>query len=715
MRWPALISRVAPAEFWTDRAGLSLAGGSASIDLASAMVLTTTSLFLATEVRAGALMIGLFFAGQGAVEVVAELCVGVVSDRLRSRRNLLAVCSALSGIGALCYLGLRDYYAVLAAGAIFFGIGAATFGQTFAYIRELAEARGSSAAMLTSILRSLTSVMWAVGPPVGFYLLSHDGFNVLYAVAAVLYMTGAVMFRTCMPNVAKPARKEIGEKRSGLPLAKLPGRVYLVLGATAILVTLNMMYQIDIALFVTKHLHLGIGIPGLLVGLAAAIEVPAMLIFGALADRVGAARLVLGAAMGAVLFFALLPLATSVPELLAMQVLNAAWTCTALGIPVVIMQNELPEQPGVASSLFGTAFKVGLLLGGTITGVSAELLGFAHVFWVCAGGAVIAVLLMSIFCAVRGKPLCTVIVPTYNRAGLLRHTLDSLVRQKMAQGGFEVIVVDDGSSDGTAGVVDEYRSRLDLSYYYQEDEGYRAAAARNVGIGHARAGICVFVDSGVILHSGCLAAYVDRHRRSAEPIAVCGYVYCFNQDEDGAEISATVDFADPDAAMASLKAQGKWPDIREWFYAKYGDDFSGLPAPWLIYWTCSVSAETSQLKAVGMFDEQYRSWGAEDVDLAYRLHRHGVRFVLDRQACALHMPHAKDFEDHTRSAADNCRYFAEKYDTPITRLLIGNDPFIINDIIIERNLPDCAEYEVTRRIGGRSAARSAERQDAASA
>src|SRR5581483_9052756 len=201
MRRPAFISRVLPAEFWADRAGLSLAGGSMSIDLAGAMVLTTTSLFLATEVHAGPLLIGLFFAGLGAVEVVAELVVGIASDRLRSRRNLLAGCALLSGVGALAYLGLRNYYAVLAAGAIFIGIGAATFGQTFAYIRELAEARGSSPAILTSTLRAITSGTWALGPPIGFYLLSHHGFNVLYAVTAVLYVTGAVLFRTCLPNV----------------------------------------------------------------------------------------------------------------------------------------------------------------------------------------------------------------------------------------------------------------------------------------------------------------------------------------------------------------------------------------------------------------------------------------------------------------------------------------------------------------------------------
>ncbi|TDB74356.1 glycosyltransferase family 2 protein, partial [Micromonospora sp. KC723] len=49
-------------------------------------------------------------------------------------------------------------------------------------------------------------------------------------------------------------------------------------------------------------------------------------------------------------------------------------------------------------------------------------------------------------------PRCTVVVSTYNRSALLRHTLDSLTRQRMPADQFEVIVVDDGSSDDTADV-----------------------------------------------------------------------------------------------------------------------------------------------------------------------------------------------------------------------------------------------------------------------
>lgn len=298
----------------------------------------------------------------------------------------------------------------------------------------------------------------------------------------------------------------------------------------------------------------------------------------------------------------------------------------------------------------------------------------------------------------RQRPLCTVIVPTYNRSGLLRHTLDALVRQTLGTRRFEVIVVDDGSSDDTTEVVADYSGQLNVSYYFQPDQGYRVAAVRNLGVRHARAPICVFVDSGVILHSGALDAYLRTHQQAARPVAVIGYVYCFNEDnEDGEEILAAIDFGNPDATMASLGAQGKWLDIREEFYAKYGDDFADLPAPWPVYWACNVSVETSQLIDAGMFDEWFRTWGAEDLDVSYRLHRRGVRFVLCREACSIHVPHPKSHRSNMQSVVANYHYFAAKYGTPITRLVIDHHVFAINDVIREKNLPDCADY-----LAGRS-------------
>jgi glycosyltransferase involved in cell wall biosynthesis len=302
---------------------------------------------------------------------------------------------------------------------------------------------------------------------------------------------------------------------------------------------------------------------------------------------------------------------------------------------------------------------------------------------------------------------CTVIIPTYNRSRLLGHTLSSLAQQTLAPGEFEVIVADDGSSDDSQAVAESYRDRLQLSYFFQPDEGFRVAAARNIGIRHARAQVCVFLDCGMLAHPHFLAEHVATQTGSDLPLAVVGYNYGHKQDDEGTwELEAEVDVSDPAAAIEKLAAKPQWQDIREPFYAKYTDEFHDLPAPWLIYWSANISALTEQVRAVGMFDEQFRSWGAEDMDLGYRLHRDGARFVLNRRATAIHLPHSKDAEVNGKSSSGNYRYMAAKYGTPITALLPSFpviNPYTMNDVIRERGLPSCAAYLAARHLPAQGA------------
>jgi glycosyltransferase involved in cell wall biosynthesis len=287
---------------------------------------------------------------------------------------------------------------------------------------------------------------------------------------------------------------------------------------------------------------------------------------------------------------------------------------------------------------------------------------------------------------------------------LLELTLDSLAEQDLPRDRFEVLVVDDGSSDGTADAVRGFEDRLDLRYFHQPDEGYRVAAARNVGIRHATGEICVFVDSGVLLHSASLDAHLTAHAAAAEPLALNGYVYCFNLDnEDARLIRESVDVDDVDSTIAAMARTGAWPDVREPFYARHSDDFGHLPAPWLMYWTCHASARTEQVRSIGMYDEAFRQWGGEDLDLAYRLHRDGARFGVSRRASSIHYPHDKDHDDNARSARQNYRYIAEKYGTPITRLLVEEPPIrfsAFNDVIEERGLSARADGRTPGGVAG---------------
>ncbi|GAA0368789.1 glycosyltransferase [Micromonospora gifhornensis] len=270
---------------------------------------------------------------------------------------------------------------------------------------------------------------------------------------------------------------------------------------------------------------------------------------------------------------------------------------------------------------------------------------------------------------------CTVVIPTYNRSALLWHTLDSLTRQHMPADEFEVIVVDDGSTDNTAKIAASFQDRLDLRYHYQPDEGFRAGTARNVGIADARSPICVFTDDGVMLQADNLNQHVASHEATPGPTVVLPYIYGFSGDDSNFKVvGERLDVNDLDGSIERLQAKRECRDIRELFYDRYGEDLTRIPAPWQIFWTCNISADTAQLRAVGGFDEQFRTWGGEDLDLGYRLHRDGAQFIFNRQAKAIHIPHERPFEKLMHSATLNYRYMAEKYDSPVMRILAELKP-----------------------------------------
>lgn len=88
------------------------------------------------------------------------------------------------------------------------------------------------------------------------------------------------------------------------------------------------------------------------------------------------------------------------------------------------------------------------------------------------------------------KPFFSIIIPTYNRAGLIGTAIESVINQKFKS--WELIIVDDGSTDNTKGVVRSYKNE-NISYYYQENA--EKSIARNNGFGHSDGQYICFLDS----------------------------------------------------------------------------------------------------------------------------------------------------------------------------------------------------------------------------
>jgi MFS family permease len=173
----------------------ALAGALGAYGVSLAIIAVTTSLYLANVVHAGALAIGLFFAGRGAIGIVVSLAGGRLSDRMRDRRVPLALSGLAGALGAACFAVLHGYAAAFVAGAVLLNLGGVAFSQLFAYAREHAEARELGTTAFTSAIRSVFSASWVIGPPFGFYLLSRYGFRPLYLTAAGLFLFTALLGR----------------------------------------------------------------------------------------------------------------------------------------------------------------------------------------------------------------------------------------------------------------------------------------------------------------------------------------------------------------------------------------------------------------------------------------------------------------------------------------------------------------------------------------
>ena len=392
------------------RQSVPLGGAIGVYGLMAAIQNSTLSLFLANAVHALPFLIGLFFTVRAGAGILAGLATGWVSDRLADRRMFFGLAGVSGMIGSLCLVVFHGYAVLIVTTTIFLSIGGGAYGPLFAYANELATVRGRDVTAFSSVMRSVFSGAYVVGAPLGLSVMARYGFGPLYLGLTGLAVAFAVIGRWALrpvPRTAHPITTKAPDEGGGVWRAmrgSLPARLWLLLGVVLVLGLVNQMYGIDISLHVTKDLRLSPALVGWMVGLTAAVEIPVMIAAGRAASRVGSGRLVGLSAVVATGSYCLMPLATGPAALLAVSALFGVWQGIALSIPMVMVQDETPGGLGFASSLQGAAFGAAGMLAGAVTGVTAAVVGYGGVLWVCAGLSAIAVLLMLARGAHRFRP-----------------------------------------------------------------------------------------------------------------------------------------------------------------------------------------------------------------------------------------------------------------------------------------------------------------------
>ena len=248
--------------------------------------------------------------------------------------------------------------------------------QLFAAGREFCARTGREPVMFLQIMRIQFSLAWVMGPPLAFAFMGYFGFRKLFLLSsAVYFITFAAAFFLLPKGDSRDRSSIKGEK-----VRVFEKNVMLLFIACTLMWTSNTMYLIAMPQYVTHILRYSSELSGFMMGTAAFLEMPVMLVTGKFARRLGIRTFMILAASGGVLFYVTMLFVTSPFLLLAAQFFNAVYIGILAGIGMVYFQELLPSVPGEATTLFSNSAAVGGMAAGVTAGSIAALYGFDYVF-----------------------------------------------------------------------------------------------------------------------------------------------------------------------------------------------------------------------------------------------------------------------------------------------------------------------------------------------
>lgn len=337
---------------------------------------------------------GVFMAITSLSGVAVSSLLANRSDRGMNRKRLIQYAAMASGLSFASYLAFHDFWILLIAVTLFTGLGAPVIPQIYAYAQESAtESRSEDKAFAMSTLRSLISLGFLIGPLCGTVILGASGYRGLFWGTAAIYavIAGLVLFFLPRRNIemSGPAKK-----RSASEASFGSKRIWLALVAIVFLFVIIYINSINTPLLIVHELHGTHAEVGMVVSISAGLEIPIMLILGALSRKISNHSLMIGACVIGILYYTVLSVSTQPWQIIAAQLLQATFVAIVMGNGLSYFTGLLPDSPGLATTLYSNTSTIGKLLGNLGGGVAAEFTGFRHVNWICIAVALFSFVIL---------------------------------------------------------------------------------------------------------------------------------------------------------------------------------------------------------------------------------------------------------------------------------------------------------------------------------
>lgn len=239
-------------------------------------------------------------------------------------------------------------------------------------------------------------------------------------------------------------------------------------------------------------------------------------------------------------------------------------------------------------------------------------------------------------------PALSVLIPTRNRAALLEECLHTLFTQDYPPDQWEIVVVDDGSMDATPSVLKTLEKESPVPLRAFPNPGRGVAAARNEAIRKACGELLLMTGDDILLSGSWVRAHAESHRSTPDTVAVLGHT-------------------DWDPRLGRTPILEYLDQGKQFGYRKIDDPEN---VKYLFFYTSNLSFKKGFLLRTGeLFDESYPFAAMEDIDLGYRLSRHGlrIRYVKEAKAHHYHPVTWKDFLRRAHVVGQSSALFYSKF------------------------------------------------------
>lgn len=330
------------------------------------------------------------------VGALVTMLIGYASDRLPDRRVLVLIAAMAGAVGmGLVYFG-RTQIAFIIAITVIWPFGFAMFSQNFAYVRVYYNERAPDRAhFMITVLRTVFSVAWVIVPPLAGYIAAQYSVFDVFLVSALAYVACGLIFALMMTDkttliAAKPiAKREAGDVTSLLP-------VPVVAGLVGILIINVAMRLVSLAMPLTIVTRLGgtVGDVGIYAGIAAALEIPFMLMWGYLGRWLTREAIIIGNGLLLGVYILLVSQAQSVIEVFWLQAINGIAAAALLSVTISYMQDAIKGRVGLSTSLMDVVGISATLGGATVFGILSAGGNYQLVLLAASGIAIVGGLVM---------------------------------------------------------------------------------------------------------------------------------------------------------------------------------------------------------------------------------------------------------------------------------------------------------------------------------